>query len=117
MVIILELAKLEVKLKVRDSMLKGWPRTKQDFLIRYKTKSGKPWCTPPEVIKVFWLAFLLGIIGVAVTACIHQHDVVALHLFVGFGFIFLALAGWELPKHFGVKFITLCEEEPPTWED
>ena len=38
-----------------------------DFRERYRWRT-IPWCTPPDMIKVFWLAFLVGILGVTMVA-------------------------------------------------
>ncbi len=58
-----QLAKIEHCLRVRDIMLRGWPKLPKDFRERYRWHS-IPWCTPPRMIKAFWLAFLVGILGV-----------------------------------------------------
>jgi len=54
-------------LRVRDIMLRGWPKSPKDFRERYRWHS-IPWCTPPDMIKVFWLAFLVGILDVTMVA-------------------------------------------------
>ena len=65
--ITLQLAKLESILKVKDSILVGWPKSPEDFIERYRLLWGIPWCTPPEIINVFWWAFSMGISGVTLT--------------------------------------------------
>src|SRR3989338_3054839 len=65
--IILQLAKLEIFLDIKNVMLAGWPRDRRDFL-KYKLFGFIPYCVPPEIIKVFWLAFLGGIALVTITA-------------------------------------------------
>jgi hypothetical protein len=57
-----QLAKIEDFLKIKDVMLKGWPRSVEEF------KKYKRWCDPPEIIKVFWLAFTVGILFVTLIA-------------------------------------------------
>lgn len=73
---ILQLAKLEAhpRLCLREVTLAYWPRRVSEF------KKGSrwgflPWCTPPDIIRVFWLAFLICIIGVTVVAWVADRDV------------------------------------------
>ena len=65
-IITFQLAKLESEkfLNIRDYMLKSWPRACKKFAKRYRILWIIPWCTPPEVIKCFWVAFVIGIGGV-----------------------------------------------------
>jgi len=111
--IILELAKLEALLKIRDAMLVGWPRSRKDFLDRYKIW-GIPCCVPPEIIKIFWLAFLVGIVGVTVTACIYMPKTLVLKIVISSGTACL-LVGLLLPFWFGYKLRNKCEQEPEVW--
>lgn len=62
--IIFQLATIEKKgcLNIDKYMLKIWPRKPCNFR-KYIFKI-LPWCDPPEIIKCFWLAFIIGIIGV-----------------------------------------------------
>ena len=62
--IIFQLATIEEKgcLNIDKYILKIWPRKPCDFR-KYIFKI-LPWCDPPEIIKCFWLAFIIGIIGV-----------------------------------------------------
>jgi len=65
----LQLAKLEADdtLDLRKSILEHWPRRVVDF--ERKSRWGFiPWSTPPGIIKVFWVAFLLCIVGVTISA-------------------------------------------------
>ena len=69
--IILQLAKLEatdtLALKSKDVVLAYWPRKVEDF--EKGSRWGViPWCTPPDIIKVFWIAFLVCILGVTAVA-------------------------------------------------
>ena len=110
--ITLELAKLESLLGIKDAMLKGWPKSGKDFLDRYKFLRCIPWCTPPEVIKVFWLAFLVGIIGVTLTAYRFKPDDLLVR-YVGGSCLLLGLL---LPIHFGRKLGKNCQQEPEQWD-
>jgi hypothetical protein len=113
--ITLELAKLETLLHIKDAMLKGWPKSRKDFLARYKLLSGIPWCTPPEVIKVFWGAFLIGIIGVTLAAAFSRPDFLVLAVVIPLGFL-CWLLGCLFPIYFGNKLRRQCELEPENWD-
>ena len=65
----LQLAKIEANKKIDLSgvMLKKWPRKPEDF-VRGSRIGVIPWCTPPGIIKVFWLAFVACILGVTLVA-------------------------------------------------
>jgi hypothetical protein len=112
--ITLELAKLEAVLGIRDAVLVGWPRTKNDFLNRYKTYWSIPWCTPPEIIKIFWIAFVLGIAGVTVTAWKYKPSALVLWLVIFTGVVCL-LMGLLAPIWFGWKLRKKCQQEPESW--
>jgi hypothetical protein len=51
--ILMQIAKIESALGITQFTLKKWPRKPKDFY-------DEP-CYPPEIIKVFWFAFLIGI--------------------------------------------------------
>ncbi len=112
--ITLQLAKLEALLGIRDYMLKGWPRCRKYFLDKYKIGCCRPWCTPPEIIKVFWWAFLGGIGGVTLAACLSRPDALVLSVVIPFGALAL-MVGLLAPFHFGRKLKEKCLEEPETW--
>lgn len=111
--ITLQLAKLEAKFGIHDYMLEGWPCSPEAFMNRYRLL-GRPWCAPPEVIKVFWWAFMTGIVGATVVACIHQSEAVVLSLVILCGTICLlvSLAG---PWYYGRKLAKRAEEERGYW--
>lgn len=112
--ITLELAKLETLLGIRSAMLESWPRSPKNFLDRYRICCCIPWCTPPEVIKVFWWAFLVGIVGVTVTACLFKAEPLVLALVIPSGTICL-LIGLLSPICLGCKLRKQCKKEPETW--
>jgi len=64
----LQLAKFEspANLKLKKVVLSYWPRQPKDFIAASRI-GVIPWCTPPGIIKVFWLAFLVSIAGIAVS--------------------------------------------------
>ena len=113
--IVLQLAKLEAYLNLMDIILVSWPRSKQNFLDRYKLFCKIPWCTPPEIIKVFWWAFLIGILLVTITASIVKYNNLVLWLVILMGIVSL-LIGLLLPIWFGYKLRKLCSNEPETWD-
>ena len=64
----LQLAKLEADktLGLGKIVLNSWPRSPEAF--KRRNRWGViPWSTPPDIIKVFWIAFLAGILGVTIT--------------------------------------------------
>ena len=123
--ITLQVAKLEATcLGIREFILNSWPRTRDDFIKRYKIFCYIPYCTPPEIIKVFWLAFNLGIIGVMFMAAVHiitaKWGCIGIKLFtvttiIILGIVFLAV-GCILPIWYGYKLKKLCEQEPAEWK-
>lgn len=60
-----QLAKIEHHLEVEKVILQGWPRSPQAFKARYRLW-GFTYCAPPEMIKIFWIAFLIGTLWVIV---------------------------------------------------
>ena len=112
--IVLELAKIESALNIKDNMLVGWPKSRQDFLDRYKLFCSIPWCTPPEMIKIFWWAFLLGIVWVTVAACLFKSEHSFRVLLIHFGTICFII-GLLSPIYFGCKLRKLCAKEPREW--
>lgn len=112
--IILQLAKFEAHMGISDSMLEAWPRTRQDFLDNY-ILCRIPWCTPPEIIKVFWRIFLAVILAITVTACRTNCSATALILIVAFGAGSMLISGFILPISFGYKLHKLAKEEPESW--
>ena len=113
--ITLQLAKLEKKLKIEHYMLEGWPRSRDVFLARYKLLCSIPWCTPPEVIRVFWWAFLTGTVGVTASACLIKPVVLLLAVVIPVGVACLVVGGFLLPWHYGRKLHERCKQEPENW--
>jgi hypothetical protein len=104
--IVLELSKLEVALKIESAMLIAWPRTRKQFS-RYKIcNTTIPWCAPPGIIKIFWYAFVLGILGVMITG----YSLAPERILLIFG-EFLFLTGFLLPIWYGFKFRKLWKKE------
>jgi hypothetical protein len=107
--ITLQLAKIEYILSMTDAMLKKWPKLPEDF-DRYKCFS--IWvCTPPEIVKVFWEAFLAGIVGVVVTACLWRRECLVYAFASSLGAVFLIPGGILLPIWLGCKLHALRDQE------
>ena len=122
--ITLQVAKLEATcLFIRDFILKAWPRKRDDFIDRYKIFWCIPYCTPPEIIKVFWHAFNVGIIGVMLMAVIRiftaKWGCIGIKLctitIIILGIVFLAMS-LLMPIWYGYKLKKLCEQEPAEWK-
>lgn len=100
-----QLAKIESTLKIKNAMLDGWPRSVADFQ-RYAR-----WCEPPEIIKVFWYAFTLGIFFVSWFAAKLSHMPIRIWLVGGILLLMSALG----PLHFARRFRRLLSREQP-WQ-
>jgi hypothetical protein len=112
--IVLELAKLEAVLKINNAMLQGWPRSRKVFLSRYKLLGCIPWCTPPEIIRVFWWAFIIMIGLVAIIAYnLSNHY---RNWIFWCGLMSFLTSSIIFPVYYGFKFLNKCEKEPETWE-
>jgi len=118
--ITLELAKLESdsRLAMKSHVLRHWPRYRADFEKGNTVLRLIPCCMPPEIIKVFWLAFVLGILGV--THAAHRHLAGMAHAgfvypvrFVGWACFVLAFA---MPVWFGFKMRSAIRKEPADWD-
>lgn len=136
--ITLQIAKLEGKLEIKQYMLEGWPRSRRQFLARYRLSRSiprrirrcvfgslrrrsayrcwlhKPWCTPPEIIKVFWWAFLAAMVVVTIVASRYRPSVA-----VWLSLVLLAClaVGWLwTPCRYGAKLHRQCCQEPKSWD-
>ena len=108
--ITLQLAKIETKFDIKDYMLGSWPRMPDEFVKRYRFL-GCPCCTPPDIIKVFWLAFLAGIIGVTVSTYFVKPSVPLLVMVIHVGVACLVVGGLLAPWYYGQKLHELCNQE------
>jgi len=110
-----QLAKIENHLQVENVILQGWPRSPQVFRTQYRLW-GFAYCAPPEMIKIFWGAFLIGmlwVIGVywsIGSSAPHRGIVVS----VG-GALFLSGLGG--PFWFGKKLDRLFSREGDGWKE
>lgn len=137
--ITLQLAKLEGRFQIKQYMLEGWPRSRRQFLARhqasrtiprfirrsgfgslqrrssYRRLRNIPWCTPPEIIKVFWHGFLIALLGVALAASIYRPHALVLLTVIPLGVMCLFIGGCFFPHHYGRKLRKQCRQEPKSW--
>lgn len=60
----LQISRLEHRFGLKEIIMAGWPGGADDPTesIRNRCRFGViPWCTPPEIVQFFWLAFVFGI--------------------------------------------------------
>jgi len=103
-------------LEIKDFMLKYWLRTPKQWKEKYK--KGK--CFPPEIIKVFWLAFVIAKFLVVLAAGVFlytkcENVTVQIHLVIIGGLFCIIIAAWFAPCHYGKKLRGACEDEPDEW--
>lgn len=118
--ITLQLAKMESDycLKIKDFMLNYWLRTPKEWKEKYR--NGR--CFPPEIIKVFWLAFVIAKIFVILVAGVFLYTkggnvTPQLHFVLIGGAICIIIALWFAPGHYGKKLRQACEDEPDEWNE
>lgn len=96
-----QLAKIEDFLKIKEVILRGWPRTVGEF------EKYSRWCDPPEIIKVFWFSFIAGILFVTGFAAKISGLPVRVWLF---GSIFFCV-GTLSPRYFARQFARVWRKE------
>jgi len=122
--ITLQVAKIEATcLGFRDVILEEWPRKRADFIERYKFLFNKPYYEPPEIIKVFWYAFIVGGLGVTLAYLVRIFTAKSVGLEVITGAITVLASAivfvWVIYKvtlGYGKKFQKICNAEPPEWK-
>ncbi len=97
-----QIRKIEDALKISNHIIPFWKRTKTQSI--KKARLGcMPWCSPPEVIKVFWYAFLMLIVLLSVGICLTKPVCLVICVTVVFGTLSL-LFGWiVVPVLYGCK--------------
>lgn len=101
---VMQTAKIEAKTSIQDYVLIGWPGKPSDFKTCY--------CTPPEMIMVFWLSFLAGIVGVALAAWYHVGNK-PVFLLVALTAILALGVGGLAPLRYGCKLTKMADKEDP----
>jgi len=125
-VITFQIAKDEENIGVSKKALSAWPRGINQWIDRtrlghylYLPASWKdskifdcPWCFPPEVISIFWYAFVIGIIylTVAVSIILKDDTRTTTVVVAGFGLMCLGLS-LLVPYLYGRKLRKVCEKE------
>ena len=107
--LLLQIKKIEKFLEINDIILKGW--SKEDVSQKYYLFKTIPWCTPPEIIKVFWCSFLLTNVGIIVVARYVSKNV---KILTEFGLLFLVVGVFILPMYYGLKINRLIKSENTT---
>ncbi len=110
-----QLAKIEHYFGADTVILKGWPKSRDEFIRRYRILQCIPWCTPPAIIEGFWWAFLVAIAFVTASATILNSSKLAFDVVIPVG-VFLLLSSVILPIRFGCKLSKLCENEGAEWQ-
>ncbi len=111
--IIFQLATIEEKgcLDIDKYILEIWPRKTCDFR-KYRLKI-LPWCDPPEIIKCYWFAFIIGIIGVTL-AVQFMHPTIkgcfGKRLILGVGLSCLIISFFA-PVWFGYKLHKVADKQ------
>jgi hypothetical protein len=119
-----QIAKEEKNMGISDTVLSAWPRDFSDwiertklghyfsFLQRYKGSKvfDWAWCFPPELICVFWYAFVIGIIYLTVVSCILAKSILVRVVVAGFGLLCLKLSLF-VPHIYGKKLRSVCQKE------
>jgi len=110
-----QLAKIEHHLEVEKVILGGWSRSPQAFRTQYRL-FGLAYCAPPEMIKIFWAAFLIGmlwVIGVywSIGPSAPYRGIV---VSIGAALFLVGLAG---PFWFGKKLARLFSKEADDWKE
>lgn len=122
----MQIAKFDHCKKIKKYILKSWPREVSDFKERYRYKIilklccatpvdiKIPWCTPPEIIKIFWYSFILLIVGIIISAgfALKCNLCSLMVIIVGLLSILLTLY-W--PIHYGKKLEKMCDQEVNKW--
>jgi hypothetical protein len=108
--ITLVLAKIEAKLGADEFTILGWPRSPKAFLRKYRL-CRMPWCTPPEIIWIFWISFLIFIPTIAAVALIFINGKTAQWFLMSCGVVFFLSAWLVAPIVYGFKLKYLIENE------
>lgn len=115
--ITLQLAKLEATcLHIDEFILNSWLRTAKEWKKKYR-KSWIPYCAPPEIIKVFWLGFVLAKIFVILAACFFlwgRRENMCM-IMIGGG-LCIIIGVLFAPMVYGWKLYKACDDEPDKWK-
>lgn len=107
--LVMLLTKLETIMGIRDAVLVDWPKKQEDFINKHKLLWCIPWCEPPDIINVFWLAFIISLGGVTVYS---YESNLSLAGYCGVWCILISLSA---PVLFGWNIRKICKKEPKEW--
>jgi len=122
--ITLQVAKLEATcLGFRNVILNKWPRKRDDFIERSKLLLNKPYYEPPEIIKVFWYAFIVGVFGVTLASLVKIFSdrkfgielIIWATAIVSVAAVFIWVI-YKVTIGYGNKFKEICTWEPTEWK-
>ena len=116
----LQIAKMESDccLNIKEFMINSWERTANEWAEKYRKKM----CFPPEIIKVFWLSFIIAklLIILAATLFLYtkcEHVTAQIHMVIIGGLLCIVIAALIAPIYYGWKLCDICngEKEEGKW--
>ena len=75
-----------------------------------RSRGRSTWCWPPEIIKVFWCAFLALAVMIALATCLARPNAVVTVISVVASLSFLSIQGLILPAYYGAKLSSYHQE-------
>jgi len=109
-----QIAKMESDycLNIKEFMLNSWERTADEWAKKYKKKR----CFPPEIIKVFWLSFVIAkvLIVLAATFFLHtkcENMMRQICMIISGGLFCIVIAALIAPFYYGRKLYNMCYSE------
>jgi len=110
----LQIAKMESDycLNIKEFMVNSWERTADEWAEKYKKKR----CFPPEIIKVFWLSFVISklLIVLAATLFLHtkfENMMLQICMIISGGLFCFIIAVFYAPFYYGKKLYKICYGE------
>lgn len=99
-------------LNIKEFMLNSWERTADKWAEKYKNKR----CFPPEIIKVFWLSFVIAkvLIVLAATFFLHtkcENMMRQICMIISGGLFCIVIAALIAPFYYGSKLYEICDTE------
>lgn len=110
----LQIAKMESDycLNIKEFIINSWERTADEWAKKYKKKR----CFPPEIIKVFWLSFIIAkaLIVLAATFFLHtkcENMTRQICMIISGGLFCIVIAALFAPIYYGWKLYNICDGE------
>lgn len=111
----LQLAKMESEncLNIKKFILESWPRTAKKWADKYRKW---PYCDPPDIIKVFWLAFVAAKLFIILVACFflwveYENVCGQICTIIIVGGLCIIIAVLFAPIYYGWKLHIACDKE------